>query len=123
MLSLTMKKCVARLSCAAVIYFGLWTATAFAADKTWTPTIGNDFFQNANWVPAGAPGVDDKALVLDPTVEALINFTGVRTINSFHLGETGATGGRVRFTAGELQVPAEGNARSHIGDRNSLNST
>jgi hypothetical protein len=118
-----MKKCVALLSCAAVICFGLWTATAVAADKTWTPTIGNDFFQNANWVPAGAPGVDDKALVLDPAVEALINFTGTRTINSFHLGETGATGGRVRFTAGELQVPAENNARSHIGDRNSLNST
>ena len=95
----------------------------FAVDKTWTPTIGASFFENANWVPAGAPGVDDKALVLDPTVEALINFTGTRTINSFHLGETDATGGRVRFNAGELQVHAENNARSHVGDRNSMNST
>jgi hypothetical protein len=93
-------------------------------DKTWTPTIGNDFFQNANWTPAGAPGVADKALVLDPTVEALINFTGTRTIDSFHLGETGATGGRVRFNAGELHVLADNNnPRSLVGDRNSLDST
>jgi hypothetical protein len=119
-----MKKCIAKLSHAAVICFGLWTATAVAVDKTWTPTIGNDFFQNANWTPAGAPGVADKALVLDPAVEALINFTGTRTIDSFHLGETGATGGRVRFSAGELQVPADNNnPRSLIGDRNSLDST
>jgi hypothetical protein len=118
-----MKKYIARLSCAAVICFGLWTATAVAEIKTWTPTSGNDFFQDANWVPAGAPDIDDDAMVLDPAVEALINFTGTRTINSFHLGETGATGGRVRFSAGELQVPAENNARSHVGDRNSLDST
>ncbi len=124
MLSLTMKKCIAQLSCAAMICVALRTATAVAADKTWTPTIGNDFFQDANWVPAGSPGVADKALVLDPTVEALISFTGTRTIDSFHLGETGATGGRVRFTAGELLVPAENNnPRSLIGDRNSLDST
>ncbi len=124
MLRLTMRKCVAKLSCAAVACFGLWTATAVAVDKTWTPTIGNDFFQNANWTPAGAPGVADKALVLDPTVEALINFTGTRTIDSFHLGETGATGGRVRFNAGELHVLADNNnPRSLVGDRNSLDST
>lgn len=103
----------------------LWASAGpiFAVDKIWTPTVGNSFFQDANWVPAGAPGIDDKALVLDPATEALINFTGSRTINSFHLGETGATGGRVRFNAGELNVLAEGGARSHIGDRNSLNST
>src|SRR5918994_7938694 len=115
---------VAQLSlCISLICSWLSPLPVFAEDKTWTPTMGNSFFQDANWVPAGAPGADDKALVLDPAVEALINFTGTRTINSFHLGETGATGGRIRFTAGELQVPAENNARSHIGDRNSLDST
>jgi hypothetical protein len=98
-------------------------STVFATDKVWMPTVGNNFFENANWVPTGAPGENDKALIRDPTIEALLNFSGTRTINSFHLGETGATGGRARFSAGELQVPAEGNARSHIGDRNSLNST
>jgi hypothetical protein len=110
--------------CAVFTCSWLSTAAVFAADKTWTPTVGNSFFQDANWVPSGAPGANDKALILDPAVEALINFTGTRTIDSFHLGETGATGGRVRFTAGELQVPAENNnARSHVGDRNSLDST
>jgi hypothetical protein len=115
---------ILRLSvCTGLIISSVLTGLAFAVDKTWTPTMGNSFFENANWVPAGAPGTDDKALVLDPTVEAVMNFTGTRTINSFHLGETGATGGRVRFSAGELNVPAEGDARSHIGDRNSLDST
>jgi hypothetical protein len=110
-------------ACLVLIVSSLLALPVFAVDKTWTPTMGNDFFENANWVPAGAPGVDDKALVLDPAVEAIINFTGSRTINSFHLGETDATGGRVRFSAGELVVPAEGDARSHIGDRNSVDST
>jgi hypothetical protein len=106
-----------------LISFALVAAPVLAVDKTWTPTMGADFFQDANWTPTGAPGVDDKALVLDPAVEALINFTNMRTINSFHLGETDATGGRVRFTAGTLNVPAENNARSHVGDRNSVDST
>jgi hypothetical protein len=110
------------------LVFG-WVVTAWAAapvwavDKTWTPTMGADFFEDANWLPPGAPGVDDKALILNPATTAHMNFTGVKSINSFHLGETGATGGNVRFSAGELHVPAEGNARSHIGDRNSVNST
>jgi hypothetical protein len=118
-----MRHSIARFLCTGLIAPWLFAASVFAEDKTWTPTIGNSFFQDANWTPAGAPDADDKALVLDPTVEALMNFPGTRTINSFHLGGTGATGGRVRFSAGELQVPAEGDARSHIGDKNSLDST
>jgi hypothetical protein len=119
-----MKRTVARLS----LVIGIvctWSAVSpvLAVDRTWTPTNGADFFENANWVPSGAPASDDKALVLSPTVTALINFTGSRTINSFHLGETGATGGNIRFSAGELNVLAENDARSHIGDRNSINST
>ena len=118
-----MRHSIARFLCTGLIAPWLFAASVFGEDKTWTPTIGNNFFEDANWAPAGAPGADDKALLLDPAVEALMNFTGTRTINSFHLGGTGATGGRVRFSAGELQVPAEGDARSHIGDKNSLDST
>jgi hypothetical protein len=118
-----MRHSIARFLCAGWIGSWFFAASVFAVDKTWTPTIGNSFFQDANWTPAGAPGVDDKALVLDPAVESLMNFTGTRTINSFHLGQTGPTGGRVRFSAGELHVHAENNARSHVGDRNSLDST
>jgi hypothetical protein len=113
-----------RLSvCVGWIVATLSVQLAFADDKVWTPTMGNDFFENANWVPTGAPGVNDRALVLDPAVEAVMDFTGTRTIDSFHLGETGTTGGRVRFSAGELNVPADLGMRSHVGDRNSLDST
>jgi hypothetical protein len=115
---------VARLLFAVVvIWLGSAVSATLAVDKTWTPTSGASFFEDANWTPAGAPGADDKALILDPAVTALINVTGPRTINSFHLGEMGATGGNVRFSAGQLNVLAEGDARSHIGDRNSINST
>jgi hypothetical protein len=106
-----------------LLFVCLATSAVLAEDKTWTPTMGNDFFENTNWVPAGAPGPNDRALILDPTLEAVINFTGTRTVDSFHVGETGATGGRVRFSAGELQVPADFGLRSHVGDRNSLDST
>jgi hypothetical protein len=118
-----MTRYVARLPLAAAIALLFTSSPVVAVNKTWTPTTGADFFENANWTPAGAPGIDDDALVLNPAVMALINFTGSKTINSFHLGETGATGGNVRFSAGELNVLAENNARSHVGDRNSINST
>jgi hypothetical protein len=98
-----------------------WASSAHAEDKTWTPTSGNDFYNNANWIPTGAPGGDDNALILDPAVTAVINFTGTRELGSFHLGTTGATGGNVDFLAGTLAVRAE-HDRSHIGDKNSLDS-
>jgi hypothetical protein len=96
-----------------------------ADDKTWTAAVSNDFYTGGNWSPAGAPGAADNALLLDPTTTASINFVGTKELGSFHLGTTGATGGNVDFSAGTLAVHADGSApfdRSHIGDKNSLNS-
>jgi hypothetical protein len=108
---------------ALVSCFAAWVAAApvGAVDKTWTHAVNNDFYTAGNWSPAGAPGVADNALILDPTVTAVINFTGARELGSFHLGTTGATGGNVDFSSGQLAVHADFN-RSHIGDQNSLDS-
>jgi hypothetical protein len=92
-----------------------------ADDKTWTHAVNNDFYNGGNWTPAGAPGAADNALILDPTVTALINFTGSRELGSFHLGTTGDTGGNVDFSSGTLNVHADFD-RSHIGDKNSITS-
>jgi hypothetical protein len=92
-----------------------------AVDTTWTAAVNNDFYNAGNWDTNAAPTAADNVLILDPTVTAAINFTGNRELGSFHLGTTGATGGRVDFSSGTLDVHADFD-RSHIGDRGSLDS-
>lgn len=94
---------------------------AVAADATWTGNASGDFLNAANWSTNAVPGGGDNALFLSPTVTSLINFAGSRELGSFHLGQTGATGGNVDFSGGELVVHATFD-RSHIGDRGSLDS-
>jgi hypothetical protein len=103
--------------CAALTGLG----QALAADTTWTGAAGTDFYANGNWDTNAAPTGADNALILDPTKPAVINFTGSRELGSFHLGQTGATGGNVEFTAGMLVVHADFD-RSHIGDKGSADS-
>ena len=97
---------------------------ARAVDATWTPAgVNNDFYNPLNWSTGAVPAGADNALILDPTVQASINFTGSRELGSFHLGNiTPDTAGRVDFSSGQLVVHADFD-RSHVGDRPAANST
>src|SRR5688572_11488289 len=91
---------------------------ASAVDTIWTPAgVNNNFYNPLNWSTGAVPTGADNALILDPTVQAAINFTGSRELGSFHLGDTTPdSAGRVDFSAGELVVHAD-HDRSHVGDR------
>jgi hypothetical protein len=94
---------------------------ADAADTTWTAAVNGDFYNPGNWDTNAFPTGADNVLILNPAVTASVNFVGSREWGSFHLGTTGATGGNVDFSGGEIVVHAIFD-RSHIGDKGSLDS-
>ena len=100
----------------------LLTSPTMAIDRQWMPTSGDSFYEAGNWNPNGAPGVSDNAILNDPAVTAVIDFSGERDLGAFQLGTSGATGGNVRFSSGTLNVLMDFD-KSHIGDQSSLDST
>jgi len=102
---------------------------ALAVDTTWTAALSNDFYNPGNWDTGAVPTGADDALILNPTVTAVINFTGApRELGTFHLGGADPslpTGGNVDFSSGELVVHAEhigADDRAFIGNQGSADS-